>query len=265
MNKLNITIMLVLSLVTATGLAITDLALADPTVNLSIEAQKSGETAQPSDAVQAVLRASQASDLAAMGRQMNSPSMMVAAAELLASVRSDASASEALSGSRETMPFPQAQEQPPQSDVADKPAPSDAQQPSWRSLLDEAMAIAGGNSAMLEVIASTRTQLERIERRGGTMGAVGGPRGTVDIVQARSADNYVVAFRGGELAIVSIRGDGDTDLDLYIYDENGNLIVSGTGPTDRETVSWTPAWTGNFRIRVVNLGRVWNRYALVTN
>ena len=32
------------------------------------------------------------------------------------------------------------------------------------------------------------------------------------------------SFVGGELAKVYARGDGDSDLDLYVYDERGNLI-----------------------------------------
>ena len=37
------------------------------------------------------------------------------------------------------------------------------------------------------------------------------------------ADLYKIAFRGGEVARAAVSGDGDTRLDLYVYDENGNL------------------------------------------
>jgi len=41
------------------------------------------------------------------------------------------------------------------------------------------------------------------------------------------------------------------DFDIKIYDENGNLVASGTrsGSAD-ESVTITPAWTGPFRIVV---------------
>jgi len=41
------------------------------------------------------------------------------------------------------------------------------------------------------------------------------------------------------------------DFDIKIYDENGNLVASGTanGSTD-EVVYLTPLWTGPFRIEV---------------
>lgn len=83
--------------------------------------------------------------------------------------------------------------------------------------------------------------------------------------EAYSSVTYYETFRGGERAIVSIVGDGDTDLDIFVYDMFGNLIVQGIGYTDRETVSWTPFATSTYRIVVRNLGGVWNRYSLATN
>ena len=96
-------------------------------------------------------------------------------------------------------------------------------------------------------------------------GAVGGPKQSHDRVNARSTDKYVVKFRGGSRARVTVNGDGDTDLDLYIYDETGNLIVSDTDDTDYCVCTWTPSWTGNFTIKIVNRGGVYNRYHLETN
>jgi hypothetical protein len=96
-------------------------------------------------------------------------------------------------------------------------------------------------------------------------GRQGGPGRTVTRVHAFSTDVFEVRFVGGQPAGVSIRGDGDTDLDLYVYDENGNLIGRSTGLSDREIVTWTPRWTGTFRIEVRNLGSVYNQYSLVTN
>ena len=80
--------------------------------------------------------------------------------------------------------------------------------------------------------------------------------------QARSTVFYNEVFRGGEVTTISIVGDGDTDLDLYVYDSNGNLIASGVGLSDRETVSIVPFATGNFRVEVRNLGNVWNQFTI---
>lgn len=96
-------------------------------------------------------------------------------------------------------------------------------------------------------------------------GAVGGPKYAHDRVEAHSTVKYTIRFRGGETAWVIVSGDGDTDLDLYIYDENGNLIESDTDSTDQCVCSFTPRWTGNFTIKIKNLGSVYNRYVLRTN
>ncbi len=76
-------------------------------------------------------------------------------------------------------------------------------------------------------------------------------------------DTWTVTFAGGFKAAVAVVGDGDTDLDLYVYDENDNLVAKSDGPRDRESVSWTPRWTGKFKIKVVNRSRfVSNRYVI---
>src|SRR2546421_7292389 len=97
-------------------------------------------------------------------------------------------------------------------------------------------------------------------------GSAGGATAKVTVVAGGTSDVYTVTFIGGQRAEVAIVGDGDTDLDLYVYDENGNLIASSDGPSDREAVSWTPRWTGKFKIKVVNRSRLMaNRYAIACN
>jgi hypothetical protein len=49
------------------------------------------------------------------------------------------------------------------------------------------------------------------------------------------------------------------------YDENSNLIGSDTDRTDDCVVRWNPRWTGPFQIKIKNLGRVYNRYVLISN
>jgi hypothetical protein len=91
------------------------------------------------------------------------------------------------------------------------------------------------------------------------------PRRSVDVVNPRATDVFHVTFRGGETAIVGVSGDGDTDLDLYIYDEDGHLVASDTDLSDDCLATWTPVWTGVFRIEVRNLGSNYNRYVIATN
>ena len=93
-------------------------------------------------------------------------------------------------------------------------------------------------------------------------GPTRGPVAGVRRVNANSTMIFHETFRAGEVATVSIAGDGDTDLDLYVYDANGNLITRAIGLSDRETVSFTPFVTSTFRIEVRNLGSVWNEFAI---
>ena len=96
-------------------------------------------------------------------------------------------------------------------------------------------------------------------------GSIGGPKITREIVLPESTDSYVIAFRADDLAAVVVSGDGGTDLDLYVYDGNGNLIAKDDDETDDCAVRWSPRWTGKFRIRVVNRGSLPNKYTIASN
>ncbi|MES2681893.1 MAG: hypothetical protein V4650_00090 [Pseudomonadota bacterium] len=125
------------------------------------------------------------------------------------------------------------------------------------ALLARATVLAGDNASLKLLIADARAT--------GIRGAVRGPGRSVTTVDARSTDSYQVTFRGGEMAGVIVKGDGDTDLDLYVYDENGNRICADADTTDTMVCRWNPSWTGSFTIRVANLGNVYNQYTIIHN
>lgn len=77
--------------------------------------------------------------------------------------------------------------------------------------------------------------------------------------QTHTFTAYVVA---GVPAAVTIRGDGDTDLDLYVYNRFGQLVAADDDGTDLCIVRWVPASSGMVTIRVVNLGSVYNDYVI---
>lgn len=129
-----------------------------------------------------------------------------------------------------------------------------------KQILADAKDFADGDEKLLAMIAQLESNSQESHR-----GAVGGPKESVDVVYARSNDVFTVNFVGGRLAEVAVSGDGDTDLDLYVYDSNGNLIASDTDYSDDCYVKWYPKWTGRFTIKVVNNGGVANRYYIATN
>jgi hypothetical protein len=96
-------------------------------------------------------------------------------------------------------------------------------------------------------------------------GDVTGPNDHVDRVSAGRTDVYEIVFRGREDAAVYIEGDGDTDLDLYVYDQWGNEVCSDTDFSDVMYCDWTPRSTAVYRLEIENLGDVYNEYRLLTN
>ena len=80
---------------------------------------------------------------------------------------------------------------------------------------------------------------------------------------AHDTDVWEVRFYGGETGRIIIEGDGDTDLDFRIYDENGRLLASDLDDTDWCNLSIRPRWTQDIRIEIRNLGDVYNRYTIV--
>ena len=121
----------------------------------------------------------------------------------------------------------------------------------------ELQKLAGEDEALLSLATTIEGEKARV--------AVGGPKGGRFVCQPRAMVVHKVAFVGQSVARVGIKGDGDTDLDLYVFDENGNLIRRSTNNGDTEFCEWVPKWTGTFRIEVRNLGTVWNKYVILTN
>lgn len=89
---------------------------------------------------------------------------------------------------------------------------------------------------------------------------VGGLKFDVHHVAAHTSEVFHVNFRGDEDAAVIISGKGDTDVDLYVSDEQGNLPGSCTDVSHECVVGFQSRWTSVFRIEVRNVGRVYRRY-----
>lgn len=127
------------------------------------------------------------------------------------------------------------------------------------ALIAAARAMAGPDTAVTTLADRLTASLEAGK------GAIGGPRYANSSVNAGSIDTYRIAFRGGERASVRIRGDGDTDLDCYVYSSGGILMAVDDDYTDYCILDWWPSGAETFRIEIHNLGRVYNVYSLTTN
>jgi hypothetical protein len=91
----------------------------------------------------------------------------------------------------------------------------------------------------------------------------GGKIAKIDSVKANATDVYEMEFVVGVAVQVHVIGDGDTDLDLFVYDPLGREVANDVGPTDTCYVRFTPLAAGKYTIKIKNLGGVFNRYALV--
>jgi len=98
-----------------------------------------------------------------------------------------------------------------------------------------------------------------------TRDAVSGPKYLYDKIGADGQMTYTIAFEANKLAEVLVCGDGDTNLDLYVYDQNNELIVSDEGYSDDCYVRFVPKHTVNFNVVVKNRGQVYNRFELLVN
>lgn len=124
------------------------------------------------------------------------------------------------------------------------------------AILERAKGMAAGRADLLAMVEDLS--------KAATRGAVGGPGILRTVVRSRETDSFRVTFRGGERAVVTVSGDGDSDLDLFVYDENGNLICKDDDRTDDMVCGFSPKWTGPFTIRVRNLG-IANQYVIRHN
>ena len=81
----------------------------------------------------------------------------------------------------------------------------------------------------------------------------------------RLTRTYPLTFRGGETALLAVIGNGDSDLDVSVYNEDGNCVAADNDDTDDCIVAWIPAQTGKFTLKVVDQGSMSNRYEIGTN
>lgn len=126
---------------------------------------------------------------------------------------------------------------------------------------------------MVRIHSDTQYSQHGVARRGNaaltivlySQTVVGGPRYARSVVLARSQDSYSLRlYGGGQVTFVRVNGDGDSDLDCFLYDENGNEVDRDDDETDQCRLVVQPRWTATFRLVIKNFG-VANSYTLETN
>jgi hypothetical protein len=117
--------------------------------------------------------------------------------------------------------------------------------------------LAAGDEALLGLIADAMAETAR--------GRIGGAVQWLSRLPAGQTDVWEIPFYGNSYAEIAVYGDGDTDLDVAITDENGNVFCYDVSGADSLYCDFTPAWDGYFYVTVQNMGGVRNSYHLMTN
>jgi hypothetical protein len=81
-------------------------------------------------------------------------------------------------------------------------------------------------------------------------------------VRAGDTDYFKFNFYRGEMGAVVLKGDGDTDLDVYVYNEYGDLVGKDEDYSDGCVVSWYVYRSASYTVKVVNRGSVYNDYSI---
>ena len=128
-------------------------------------------------------------------------------------------------------------------------------------LLEDGKKLAGKDKTLL----AYAKNVEKIVKAG-TRGAFGGPQYSFSYVNGSSKCYYYnVGFVAGRYAEIDVYSMDGADLDLYVYDQNWNLIDKDTSYSSSAWCSFVPRWDGNFQIVVVNNSRYRSWFELFTN
>jgi hypothetical protein len=77
-------------------------------------------------------------------------------------------------------------------------------------------------------------------------------------VPARNSQFFYVKLQAGVKYRISVNGDGDTDLDLFVRNQSGRWLGRDNDSSDDAVVYVVPGDTDIFTMEVKNLGSVYN-------
>jgi hypothetical protein len=85
-------------------------------------------------------------------------------------------------------------------------------------------------------------------------GPEGGPKPDLLEIKPYQTVSQQLSFRGGELATVIASSRGSSDVDLYVFDESGNVVAWDDNPLDAGAAEWIPERGSRFAYVVRNTG-----------
>ena len=129
--------------------------------------------------------------------------------------------------------------------------------PSGDALFAEARDLAAGDPDILAEIDMAQGE--------GSKGVVGGAIGTTQYVPGQTVWTVRFNARGGEPLVIGTKRGSYAEVDLKVFDENGNLVCQDLSHDVVLACQVNPIWTGAFKVQVINHGNSGSAMALVTN
>jgi hypothetical protein len=84
-------------------------------------------------------------------------------------------------------------------------------------------------------------------------------------VDAFDENSHSIYIKAGELVYIKATGNGNSDLDMYVYDSNEKLVVQDVRNTTDGYVTFTAGRSGDYYIDITNDGDLDNVYKLVVD
>lgn len=143
--------------------------------------------------------------------------------------------------------------------VSGPPSATPARFPTFAAYLSEARRLAGGNAAMRGEIGALEAEQEK-----GVLSSslAAGALGHRIMMPPGGKWSFDVVVEARKPAIIVALGDGDTDVNIYVYDSRGAILAQDTAPGYQAVVRWTPVSAGRYRVVVQNDGPL-NTYTVV--
>jgi len=131
-------------------------------------------------------------------------------------------------------------------------------------LIEEAVIMSGNDphvTALSDMIKEKIEEYQANPDSKGTHGAVTGH----SLLPPYESEKWYIPCYPGEASTIEIIGDGNTNLDIFVYDKCNTLVASDSNKSDKCSVTWIPKWKEKFQAEVVNMNDKNNNYVIIYN